>query len=87
MEVHVHPRVWRGHPDLAEEDVVAAFRSTLRSMPREDTGLPPQWVGVGVDQRGRLLQYVAVNEVNDDWLVFHAMQATSEVLRELGLGR
>jgi hypothetical protein len=67
--------------------VVTAVESTLRAVPREGTGFPPQWVGVGLDGSGRLLEYVAINVGIDRWLVFHAMPATTKVLREVGLGR
>ena len=75
------------HPDIEDRDATSAFRNTLRSIPREGTGFPPQWVGVGMDSKGRLLQYVAIDEGSDQWLIFHAMQATTKVLREVGLGR
>ena len=87
MAVRVHPRVNTRHPDIDDEDAIAAFRNTLRSMPREGTGFPPTWVGVGVDSKGRLLEYVAINDGPEQWLIFHAMQATTRVLREVGLRR
>lgn len=87
MEVRVHPRVSAQHPGIAGADAIAAFESTLRSAPRAGSGFPPQWLGVGFDSHGRLLQYVAVNSGHDEWLIFHAMEATTKVLRELGLRR
>ena len=87
VEVRVHSRVSSIHPEVEDADVVAAFRNTLRSVPREGTGFPPQWVGVGIDGKGRLLQYVAINDGPDRWLIFHSMRATTKVLREVGLGR
>ena len=85
MRVRVHPRVLQRHPDVTETEVVAAFESTLRSRARDTD--PIQWVGVGVDGRGRLLEYVTVEDEPDGWLVFHAMQATAKVLTEVGLRR
>ena len=87
MEVRVHSRVHTVHPDIEDDDAVAAFMNTLRAVPREGTGFPPQWVGVGIDSKGRLLQYVAINDGLDQWLIFHSMQATAKVLREVGLRR
>lgn len=87
MNIRVHPRVTRIHPEIEDADVIAAFTGTLRAVPRVGTEFPPQWVGVGLDANGRLLQYVAINEGVERWLIFHAMPATAKVLREVGLRR
>ncbi|MCL2463671.1 MAG: hypothetical protein FWF28_01185 [Micrococcales bacterium] len=84
MSVQVHPRVQDKRPDVGPTDVVAAFEGTLRKVPRTDTD-PTQWVGVGMDGRGRLLQYAAIETGPDHWLVFHAMPATAKVMIETGL--
>lgn len=85
MRVRVHPRVTTRHPDVSTADVIEAFESTLRSRPRDTS--PIQWVGVGTDHSGRLLEYIAVEDEPDGWLVFHAMPATRKVLVEVGLRR
>ena len=85
MRVHVHPRVAQRHPDITAEDVLEAFEGTLRSRARDTH--PVQWVGVGADTKGRLLEYIAVENEPDGWLVFHAMPATTKVLIEVGLRR
>lgn len=64
----------------------AAFEATLRTATRLDTE-PTQWVGVGLDGNGRLLEYVAIETGPDEWLVFHAMPAATKVLIETGLRR
>lgn len=87
MSIRVHPRVNRVHPEIEDADAVAAFTDCLRAVPREGTGFPPQWVGVGLDGKGRLLQFVAINEGPDQWLIFHTISATTRVLRDLGLRR
>lgn len=87
MSIRVHPRVSRTRPEIEDADVVAAFTNSLRAVPREGSGFPPQWVGVGLDSKGRLLQFVAINKGIDEWLIFHAMPATTKVLREVGLRR
>lgn len=46
-----------------------------------------RWVVAGIDRRGRLLEFIAVEDEPDGWLVFHAMIATTKVLNEIGLGR
>lgn len=86
MHVEVHPRIHAKQPDVEPADVRAAFEATLRKAPRLDTE-PTQWVGVGLDGNGRLLEYVAVETGPDEWLVFHAMPATTKVLIETGLRR
>lgn len=73
------------HPEITAVDVVEAFESTLRSRARDT--LPVQWVGVGADGSGRLLEYIAVEDEPDGWLVFHAMPVTTKVLTEVGLRR
>ncbi|RFA11812.1 hypothetical protein B7R22_17735 [Subtercola boreus] len=85
MRVQVHPRVTGRHPEVTADDVVQAFENTLRSRARDTH--PVQWVGVGTDASGRLLEYVAVEDEPDGWLVFHAMPATTRTLIEVGLRR
>ncbi len=85
MRVRVHPTVTTRHPEVTTKDVIAAFEGTLRSRARET--YPVQWVGVGTDPSGRLLEHIAVEREPDGWLVFHAMPATRKVLIEVGLRR
>lgn len=85
MRVRVHPRVSAKRPEITNEDVGAAFEGALRSRGRATN--PIQWVGVGVDRRGRLLEFIAVEDEPGGWLVFHAMIATQKVLNEVGLRR
>jgi len=86
VRVEVHPRVAAKRPEIEPSDVRAAFEGTLRKAPRLDVD-PVQWVGVGVDGKGRLLEYVAIETGEDRWLVFHAMRASAKVLIETGLRR
>ncbi|GAA2027693.1 hypothetical protein GCM10009720_04270 [Yaniella flava] len=72
-------------PEISDEDVITAFETALSSRGRNTD--PIQWVGVGIDGQGRLLEFVAVEDEPDGWLVFHAMIATTKVLNELGLRR
>ena len=85
VRVRVHPRVSRRHPEVATADAVEAFENTLRSRARDTR--PVQRVGMGTDASGRLLEYIAVEDEPDGWLVFHAMPATKKVLIEVGLRR
>lgn len=84
MRVEVHPRVATKRPNLVDEVVVTAFEHALRSTSRLATN-PLQWVGVGIDSAGRLLEWVAVENEPDGWLIFHAAPATETTLREVGL--
>lgn len=86
MLIDVHPRVSCKRPEISEADVSAAFFATVKKHPRVDTS-PIEWIGVGFDGRGRLLQYVVIEIGNDHWLVIHTMPATTRVLVELGLKR
>lgn len=42
---------------------------------------------VGLGRKGRLLEYIAVEDEPDGWLVFRAMVVTRAVLVEVGLRR
>jgi hypothetical protein len=47
---------------------------------------PPQYVAVGFDGKGRVLQMVAMYDPEQDSvLIFHAMSLTTNVRKELGL--
>ncbi|MCL2787379.1 MAG: hypothetical protein FWD59_02630 [Micrococcales bacterium] len=84
MGVDVHPRVSQRHPEVSPGDVEVAFDGALRSRARDTD--PVQWVGVGLDGRGRLLEFVAIETAPGQWLVYHAMPVTKSVLNEVGLG-
>jgi len=85
VRVRVHPRVSTKRPDITDHEVITAFEAAIRSRGRNTD--PIQWVGVGLDTQGRLLEFIAVEDEPDGWLVFHAMLATANVLNEIGLGR
>lgn len=82
--VDVHPRVVTKHPEITASDVREAFAAVLASRQR---GFDPLRVaGVGMDGRGRLLQFVAVwDDEAGVWLIYHAMLATTKMLDEVGL--
>ncbi|MDR0483484.1 MAG: hypothetical protein LBH13_10105 [Cellulomonadaceae bacterium] len=46
---------------------------------------PAQWMGVGLDDSGRLLEYVAVEDGNDTWHIFHCCVVTEAAMIEVGL--
>ncbi|MDI9591007.1 MAG: hypothetical protein QM302_08245 [Acidobacteriota bacterium] len=83
--IDVHPRVHRRHPEIADDDVLAAMHGMVRYQQR-DGG---EWLSVGFDDKGRLLELVYVYDSDrDGFLVYHAMTPPSgKTLRELGLER
>ena len=83
----VHKRVAERHPGLSPEDVAAAWNTAVVSAPRLSKN-PDQYVALGFDGKGRLLEMAAVRTDSGDWLVFHAMTPpTDGTFRELGIER
>lgn len=83
--VLIHPRVLGRQSELDESDVAAAMRSMLRYKRRE----AGEWVAVGADSRGRLVELAYVYDDNSGcFLVCHAMTPPgAPVMRDLDLGR
>lgn len=83
----VHPRVVKRHPELDEVGVKAAWENALVSAPRIGKD-PNQYIALGFDNAGRLLEVVAVRLANGDWLIYHAMTPPSrKTYFELGIER
>ena len=84
-KVNVHPRIAEHSPEISPQDVSVAMRSMNRyvQMPRGE------WLAVGSDAQGRLIELAYVYDaVADSFTVFHAATPPSvAVLKELGLGR
>lgn len=83
MRAFVHRRVHARHPGIEDADALAAFKATIRFVRRPNG----QGGAAGLDGRGRLLEMeYAVNEAENEFLIFHAFtRPTSNVLGELGL--
>ena len=83
-KLYVHPRITERHPEITKQDVVDAWDSCIRYVPRVNRdGL--EYIAVGVDSKGRLLELIA-REVGGEWLVYHAFTPpTKKALRELGM--
>lgn len=82
LDVVVHPHALKH--DISEEGILFAWNNYLRkqqrAVPHED-----EYVAIGLDKRGRLLQIVGVMRPGI-MLIIHAMMPPSKkVLRELGL--
>jgi hypothetical protein len=83
--VDIHPRVRARHPELSDRDVRDAWYACIRSAPRLDT-LPTEYIAVGLDGTGRLIEMVAIRLADHGWLVYHAMTPPSKkTLKELRL--
>lgn len=85
MRITVHPRIHEKRPDISDEDMIAVVQHPLRVRAR--AGEPTRWVGVGIDPKGRLLQFIASEQQDGSWHVYHGMHATKPVLSELGFMR
>ena len=83
--IGVHPRIMRRHPEIRQQDIVAAMKSMIRYKYRE-TG---EWLAVGIDENSHLIEVVyEYDEENDYFFVFHGMTPPSrKTLIELGLER
>lgn len=87
MDIVVHPRILKRHPDLTETDVLSAWENTIAYLPRLEPD-PLRYIAVGFDSRNRLVEMVAQKTPNDIWIIFHAMTPPSKkTLAELKLVR
>jgi hypothetical protein len=85
QKVSVHERVNKRHPEIDDDDVLAAWRGRIKCQMRIGPW-PPQYAAAGFDKKGRALQMVAVYDPTADMtLIFHAMPLTDNVKKELGL--
>lgn len=86
QSVHVHDRVIERHPELSKADVETAWANRLRCQKRVGPW-PPQYVAIGFDGNGRLVEMVAVYApATDETLIFHAKTpATKRMMCELGI--
>ena len=83
----IHERVTARHPELTEEDVKSAWEGSLASTPRIHKN-PNEYVALGFDGNGRLLELVGTRLDGGDWLIFHAMTPPSDkTFKELGIRR
>ena len=69
--VYVDDRVPRRHPSLSKEDVKIAWENCVVSKPRLDKN-PSEYVAIGIDGKGRLVELVALRNNDGDWLIYHA---------------
>ena len=86
-KVIVHPRVSERHPELSDQDVLDAWESCIRAVPRIDTDAV-DYIAIGADSNGRLIEMVARATEDGEWVIFHVFTPpTKKALRELGMTR
>lgn len=83
--IGVHPRIHERHPELDDEDVAAAMGAMLRYVQRRSG----EYVAIGVDGDGRILELVYTYDPDEDFFfVFHGMTPPSrKTLQELRMER
>jgi hypothetical protein len=87
VRISVHPRVCKRHPELAECDVLTAWENSIISTPRISKN-PDEYIAVGFDEKGRLIEMVAIRCAIGDWLIYHATTPPSDkTFKELGIER
>ena len=75
------------HPNLTVKGVEQAWDNALISTPRINKN-PAEYVALGFDDCGRLLEMVAIRLHDGDWLIFHAMiPPSNKTFHELGIER
>ncbi len=82
--VAVHPRVAQRHPEISDKDAVSAWRNAIAIQNRTYT--PPDiYAAAGSDDKGRMLELLAVELDDGTMLIYHAMKLTRKMQAELGL--
>ena len=69
--IYVHERIAKRHPYLSPKDVIYAWKHCLVSAPRLDVD-PFEYLAIGIDRKGRLIELVAIRDSEGDWLIYHA---------------
>ncbi|MEG2200618.1 MAG: hypothetical protein RRX94_00285 [Raoultibacter sp.] len=86
-EIVVHPRVFERHPEITEKDVLTAWSGFVRMIPRLDRN-PNEYIAIGFDGAGRLLEMIGRRTAQGVVIVYHAMTPpTQKAMVELGLAK
>lgn len=85
VKVVVHPRVIERHPELAEADVLHAWKYAVQIVRRNEAGSEGDvFAGLGFDAKGRMLELCARRQMDGSMLIYHAMTPPSKkTLNEL----
>ena len=85
--VFVDDRVSLRHPNISKEDATTAWGNCIKSRPRLDKN-SSEYLAIGTDGKGRLIELVALRDTEGDWLIYHAMTPPTEnAKRELQMHR
>lgn len=86
-KIVVHPRITERHPEIEAQDVLDAWDACIRAVPRIGTDAI-EYIAIGSDSHGRLLEMVARDTGAGVWIIYHAFTPpTIKALRELGMTR
>lgn len=88
-DVYADDRIETRHPEqhITKEDAIAAWYNAIRSRPRLEKN-PDEYLAIGIDGKGRLMELVAIRNRDGDFLIYHAFVPPQEnAKRELGLSR
>lgn len=84
MRIIVHQRIHERHPEINNDDVIAALRALMAEAYRDNN----TWIGIGLDLRGRSIELVyKVHPQTGDVLVYHAFTPPTKTLIQELQGR
>lgn len=84
--LNVHPHAYKH--GLTNEEIEHAWRNAFEWARRDRDDGKTEYIVLGVDSRGRVVEMVARSVADIGYIVFHAKTPPSETaLRELGLDR
>lgn len=81
MAVTLHRRIFERHPQLSEDDVRTAWNHAFYEAVRTGVPNPPEFLRIGIDGKGRMVEMVGVLLVDGRWLVYHANTPVSRRVR------
>lgn len=85
--VIVLDRVPERHPEVSKQDAADAWNNCIKCIPAFK-GDPDRYLAIGADNKGRLIELVAVRREGGDWLIIHGQTPPQEsIKRALGLER
>lgn len=85
--VLVSERVEKRHPEcnITKQDARDAFANIVKSVSRVEKD-PREYIAIGIDRYGRMIELVFKLNDNGDWLIYHAITPPQKnAKRELGI--